>query len=93
MEASLVARGELWVDSRVGALSEAGDILLAIKEGVIDESHIAGELGEFVASASRRKDDRLTIFKSLGMAVEDIAAAHLALVRAQQAGRGQTIEL
>jgi ornithine cyclodeaminase len=93
MEASLVARGELWVDSRVGALSEAGDILLAIKEGAIDESHIAGELGEFVASASRRKDDRLTIFKSLGMAVEDIAAAHLAFVRARQAGRGQTIEL
>jgi ornithine cyclodeaminase len=93
MEAALVARGELWVDSREGALSEAGDILLAIEEGVIDESHIAGELGEFVASASRRKDNRLTIFKSLGMAVEDVAAAHLALVRARQAGRGQSIML
>ena len=91
MDAALVARGELWVDSRAGALSEAGDILLAIKDGAIDERHIAGELGEFVASASRRKDDRLTIFKSLGMAVEDVAAAHLALVRARQEGRGQTI--
>jgi ornithine cyclodeaminase len=93
MDAALVARGELWVDSRAAALSEAGDILLAIKEGAIDERHIAGELGEFVASASRRKDDRLTIFKSLGLAVEDVAAAHLALVRARQAGRGQTIAM
>ena len=93
MDAALVARGELWVDSRAGALSEAGDILLAIEDGAIHQGHIAGELGEFVASASRRKDNRLTIFKSLGMAVEDVAAAHLALVRARQEGRGQTIEI
>jgi alanine dehydrogenase len=93
MDAALVARGELWVDSREAALSEAGDILLAIADGTIDQNHIAGELGEFVATASRRKDNRLTIFKSLGMAVEDVAAAHLALVRARQAGRGQSITL
>lgn len=91
MDAALVARGELWVDSREAALSEAGDILLAIKDGVIDQNHIAGELGAFVESASRRKDDRLTIFKSLGMGVEDVAAAHLALMKARQAGRGQMI--
>ena len=93
MDAGLVARGELWVDSREAALSEAGDILLAIKDGAIDEHHIAGELGTFVASTSRRKDKRLTIFKSLGMGVEDVAAAHLALVRARQAGRGRQFEL
>jgi alanine dehydrogenase len=93
MDAALVARGELWVDSREAAMKEAGDILLAIKDGAIDASHIAGELGEFVASASRRKDNRLTIFKSLGMAVEDVAAAHLAFVRAGQAGRGRVFEL
>ena len=74
-------------------MTEAGDILLAIRDGAIDATHIAGELGEFVASASRRKDNRLTIFKSLGMAVEDVAAAHLAFVRAGQAGRGRTFEL
>ena len=93
MDAALVARGELWVDSREAALTEAGDILLAIKDGAIDESHIAGELGTFVASASRRKDDRLTIFKSLGMGVEDVAAAHLAFERARQAGRGQQVQI
>jgi ornithine cyclodeaminase len=93
MDAALVARGELWVDSREAAMKEAGDILLAMKDGAIDANHIAGELGEFVASASRRKDNRLTIFKSLGMAVEDVAAAHLAYVRAGQAGRGRDFEL
>ena len=91
MDAALVARGELWVDSRQAALSESGDIVLAIMEGAIDEHHIAGELGAFVASASRRKDNRLTIFKSLGMAVEDVAAAHLAFSKARQVGRGQVI--
>jgi ornithine cyclodeaminase len=91
MEAALVARGELWVDSREAALREAGDILLAIRDQAITENHIVGELGAFVASTSRRKDNRLTIFKSLGMAVEDVAAAHLAYVRARQEGRGQTI--
>jgi ornithine cyclodeaminase len=88
MDGALVARGEVWVDSREAALSEAGDILLAIQDGAIGEHHIAGELGAFVASASRRKDDRLTIFKSLGMAVEDVAAAHLAYVRARDQGMG-----
>ena len=91
LDAALVARGELWVDSRQAALSESGDIVLAIMEGAIDEHHIAGELGAFVASASRRKDNRLTIFKSLGMAVEDVAAAHLAFSKARQVGRGQVI--
>jgi ornithine cyclodeaminase len=93
MDAALVARGEVWVDSREAALSEAGDILLAIKDGAIAEQHIAGELGAFVASASRRKDDRLTIFKSLGMAVEDVAAAHLAYVRARDQGIGIEVRL
>lgn len=91
MDAALVARGEVWVDSRQAALSESGDIVLAIKDGAIEEDHIAGELGTFIAAALRRKDNRLTIFKSLGMAVEDVAAAHLAFSRARQAGRGQSI--
>ena len=88
MDPALVARGELWVDSREAALSEAGDILLAILDGAIDANHIAGELGSFIASASRRKDNRLTIFKSLGMAVEDVAAAHLAYTLALERGVG-----
>ena len=93
MDSALVARGELWVDSREAALSEAGDILLAIEDGAITANHITGELGTFVASASRRKDNRLTIFKSLGMAVEDVAAAHLTYVRARDKGVGKEISV
>ncbi|MBA3295718.1 MAG: ornithine cyclodeaminase family protein [Acidobacteria bacterium] len=90
MDAALVARSLLYVDSREGALAEAGDIVLAMKEGAIGASHIVGELGELVAGACRRRvnDGQVTIFKSLGMAVEDVAAAHLAYSRARERGVG-----
>jgi alanine dehydrogenase len=60
---------------------------------VIDESHIAGELGELVAGRipGRTDADGVTIFKSLGMAVEDVVAAELVLTRARAAGVGQSL--
>ena len=95
MDGALVARARLYVDSREGALAEAGDVVLAMAEGVIDASHIAGELGEVVSAAApgRQSEHDVTIFKSLGMAVEDVAAAHVALERAQERGDGRTFEL
>jgi ornithine cyclodeaminase len=95
MDAALVARGDLYVDSREAALVEAGDIVLAIKEGAIGPSHIKGELGEVVARPTepRSTPDRVTIFKSLGLAVEDVAAAHLVYERARDAGRGSEFAL
>jgi alanine dehydrogenase len=95
MDAALVARSLLYVDSREGALAEAGDVVLAIEDGAITASHIAGELGELVAGkAPRRADDnQVTVFKSLGMAVEDVAAAHLAFERALARGVGVGFEL
>jgi ornithine cyclodeaminase len=95
MDTALVARSRLFVDSRVGALKEAGDIVLPIAEGAFDAGHIAGELGE-VASGSvpgRRSSDEVTIFKSLGMAVEDVAAAQLVYQRAAEKGLGRGIML
>lgn len=88
MDSALVARGRLFVDSRTGALAEAGDVLLAMKEGAVS---IAGELGELAAGlvSGRRSPDEVTIFKSLGMAVEDLAAAHLAYVKAAERGLGR----
>jgi alanine dehydrogenase len=87
-DTALVHRARLFVDSRAGALAEAGDIVLPIKEGAFDASHIAGELGELAAGRvpGRTAPDEVTLFKSLGMAVEDVAAAHMAYTRA--AGRG-----
>jgi alanine dehydrogenase len=91
MDTALVARSRLFVDSRTGALAEAGDIVLPIQEGALDASHIAGELGELVVGRTqgRTSPKDVTVFKSLGMAVEDVAAARLAYERATARGIGR----
>ena len=95
MPTAVVARSRMFVDSRAGALKEAGDILLPILERAIDERHIAGELGELALGrvAGRQSETDLTIFKSLGMAVEDVVTARLVVERAKAAGLGQSFEL
>jgi ornithine cyclodeaminase len=93
MDTALVRRGRVFVDSRVGALAEAGDLVLPMKEGAIDAGHIAGELGELAAGriTGRQSLSQVTIFKSLGMAVEDVVAAHLAFERAKARGLGRVL--
>jgi len=95
MPTELVARARVYVDSRAGALKESGDLLLPITEGAIGESHIAGELGELTAGrvAGRVASTDVTIFKSLGMAAEDVVAARLVLDRSVAAGSGQRFSL
>jgi ornithine cyclodeaminase len=95
MPASLVARARVFVDSREAASHEAGDLVLARSEGAIADDHVAGELGEVAAGrvVGRDRADTVTIFKSLGLAVEDLAAARLALTRAVAAGLGRSISL
>ncbi len=90
MDSALVAQARTFVDSRQGAFAEAGDIVLAIEDGSITREHVAGELGELAAGLipGRQDDGQLTLFKSLGMAVEDVAAAHLAFLRASARGLG-----
>ena len=79
LDPALVARARLVVDSRAAALKEAGDVVMGIAEGRWTAEHIAAELGEL----PRRRDDReITVFKSLGLAVEDLFAAHLVLTHA-----------
>ncbi len=91
METALVGRGRVFVDSLAGALAEAGDLLIPIAEGAFAASHIAGELGEVAAGTvpGRRSAAEVTIFKSLGMGVEDVAAAHLAYQKAAERGLGR----
>ena len=86
----LVARARLFVDSRAGALAESGDVVLGIAEHRFSSDHIAGELGELVLGRvqGRRADAEITVFKSLGMAIEDIAAAELVYRRARERGTG-----
>ena len=94
MDPALIARGRLFVDSRAAAVVEAGDIVMSITEGRFTADHIVAELGEVVnGTAGRRSDTEVTIFKSLGMAVEDVAAADLAYRRAVDKGIGKELTL
>ena len=91
MDTALVRDARVFVDSRAGALAEAGDLVIPMKEGAFDASHLAGELGDLFGGRipGRRNDAEITIFKSLGMAVEDVAAARLAFERASARGLGR----
>jgi ornithine cyclodeaminase len=95
MAPELVARARLFVDSRAAALVESGDVVLGIKEQRFDEGHVAGELGELVLGRvqGRTTADEITVFKSLGMAVEDVVAADLVLRRAIETGAGTELTL
>ena len=95
MPTALVARARLFVDSRDAALVESGDVVLPIKEGAFGADHIAGELGAVVLGQceGRRSNSEVTVFKSLGMAVEDVVAAQLAVERAVAAGLGTGFSL
>lgn len=83
LDPELVARARLVVDSRAAALKEAGDVVMGIAEGRWTAEHIAAELGELPV---RMNDREITVFKSLGLAVEDLFAAHLVLSHAGQEG-------
>ena len=76
LDPALVERARLIVDSREAALKEAGDVVMGITEGRWTAEHIAAELGELPA---RQNDREITVFKSVGLAVEDIFAAQLVL--------------
>ncbi|HLW77486.1 MAG TPA: ornithine cyclodeaminase family protein [Bryobacteraceae bacterium] len=89
MDSALVARARLFVDSRAAALKEAGDIVIPIQEGRITADHIVAELGE--STAARQSREEVTIFKSLGLAVEDVASAHLAATRARRNSKGASV--
>ena len=95
MAPELVARARLFVDSKAAALVESGDVVMGIREGRFNESHLAGELGEIVLHriAGRTSTDEITVFKSLGMAVEDVVTADLVLRRATETGAGTELTL
>ena len=85
----------LFVDRRESTVNEAGDYLAAVEEADIGPDHILAELGELLVGAhpGRRDDKELTVFKSLGLAVEDLAAAALCVELARQRGIGVEVEL
>ena len=96
MDPALTARARVFVDSRAAALVESGDVVIGIQESRFGPDHIVAELGELLADPNvprRRNDSEITIFKSLGMAVEDVTAAELAYRRAVERNVGRELQL
>jgi ornithine cyclodeaminase len=95
LDTATMAAAALFVDRRESTLNEAGDYLFAAREGAIGPDHIRGEIGELLVGAveGRRSPSELTVFKSLGLAVEDLAAAEVVLQRAEAEGAGVEVEL
>jgi len=92
MDPALVARARLFVDSRAAALVESGDVVLGMEERRFGADHIVAELGELANGApGRRTPTEVTVFKSLGLAVEDVTAADLAYRRAIERGVGREL--
>jgi len=95
LDASAVARSRLFVDRRESALNESGDFLLARDEGMVGDDHIVAELGEVLLgeASGRETADEVTLFESLGLGVEDVAAARLVYDEAERQGVGTVVEL
>lgn len=95
LDTEAVAKARFFVDSRESARLEADDFLVPLREGAIGPEHIIGEIGEVLEGKveGRTSESDVTVFKSLGLAVEDLAAAVRAYERASAAGVGAWLEL
>ena len=95
MDPALIARARLFVDSRESAEREAGDVLLGKREHAFSDDVVCGEIGDVLAGRveGRRSPADVTIFKSLGLAIEDLVAAQLAFTRAQARNVGRLLDL
>jgi len=95
LDSAAVTNARLFVDWRDSALHEAGDLLTPMRAGAIDASHIQADLAEVVTAQhpGRTSDDDVTLFKSLGIAVEDIAAAWFVYSQAQSRHLGTMLEM
>lgn len=90
-----MAQARLYVDGREAALSEAGDIVIPLAEGVINHDHIIAELGAVLSGEAqgRTTPDDITVYKSLGNAAQDLFAAWTLYCHAKQAGTGQQLAM
>ncbi len=95
LDTEAVRRARLFVDRRESALNEAGDLLIPMAEGLLTAEHIRGELGEVLLGtcAGRTARDEVTLFESLGLAVEDLAAAEYLERVGRARGLGVQVEL
>jgi ornithine cyclodeaminase len=95
LDTDAVVKSRLFVDRRESTVNEAGDFLVPKKEGAIGDSHIQGEIGEILLAKvrGRKSEEEITLFKSLGLAVEDLASANHIYKKAMAGGMGTRVEL
>jgi ornithine cyclodeaminase/alanine dehydrogenase-like protein (mu-crystallin family) len=95
VDVETIRRSLVVVDSRSAALAEAGDLIIPLAAGEIEASHIHAELGEIVSGArpGRAHPQQITFFKSVGVAVQDAAAARIALAGASRQKLGTLVEI
>ena len=95
IDGSTLARAKIIVDARDAIMAECGDILLALKEKSIAENAIHAEIGEVLAGtkAGRQSVDEITLYKSVGIAIQDVAAAHLVYRKALERRIGTEVEI
>lgn len=94
LDTETVAHSSFFTDRRESCLNEAGDYILAAADGAIGPAHIKAELGEVLAGIhpGREHEDEVTVFESLGIAVEDLASAELVVRRARERGIGSEVD-
>jgi ornithine cyclodeaminase/alanine dehydrogenase-like protein (mu-crystallin family) len=95
VDEEVIKKAKIVVDQKSAALEEAGDIIIPLKAGIITEKDIYAELGELAAGLKpgRTSDFEITLFKSVGLGIQDCAAAWLAYMRAKEKGVGMEVEL
>ena len=95
LDSDAVERCRLFADRRESLVNESADYLVPLREGRITEQHVAGEIGEILIGTvkGRRSADEITLFKSLGLAVEDLASAAHVYERAERENVGVTVAL
>jgi ornithine cyclodeaminase/alanine dehydrogenase-like protein (mu-crystallin family) len=94
LDSETIAAASLFVDRRESTENESGDYLLPLGEGAIGPDHIRAELGDVLVGTApgRTSTGELTVFKSLGIAIEDLAAAEHVVARAREKGIGIEVE-
>jgi ornithine cyclodeaminase/alanine dehydrogenase-like protein (mu-crystallin family) len=94
VDTATMAASALFVDRRESTLNEAGDYLFAMREGAIGPEHIRAELGEVLTGVKpgRSSPEEITLFKSLGLAVEDLASANYLYRKAKELNAGAWVE-
>ena len=95
LDTAAVVRSRLFVDRRESTVNEAGDFLFPKKEGAVSDDHILGEIGSILVGEveGRTSPEEITLFKSLGLAIEDLASAYYVYNRAKEKGMGTSVEI